>query len=106
MAIVLPDGIYGNDNLSYIRQFLLNSGRLLAVIDVPIETFMPNTSTKTSILIFQKMPTEKIPKDYPIFMSIAETCGHDRRGKWIKEDDISEVSKNFKDWMKKNKIKF
>ena len=106
MAIVLPDGIYGNDNLSYIRQFLLNNGRLLAVIDVPIETFMPNTSTKTSILIFQKMPTEEIPKDYPIFMSIAKTCGHDRRGKRIKEDDISEVSKNFKDWMKENKIKF
>jgi len=35
---------------------------------------MPNTSTKTSILILQKLPKEKIPTDYKVFMAIAETC--------------------------------
>src|SRR5699024_9033466 len=54
MAIVLPDGVFGNDTFSYLRNWLLDKGRIIGVIDVPIETFMPNTSTKTSILIFEK----------------------------------------------------
>lgn len=106
MAIVLPDGIYGNDNLSYIRKFLIENGRLLAVIDIPIETFMPNTSTKTSIMIFQKLNKIKVPKQYPIYMAIAESCGHDRRGKYNGEDDISKIANDFKEWQRKNKILF
>jgi type I restriction enzyme M protein len=106
MAIVLPDGIYGNDNLSYVRKFLIENGRLLAVIDVPIETFMPNASTKTSILIFQKLSKTKIPKEYPIYMAVAESCGHDRRGKDNGEDDISKIADDFKKWQKENKFLF
>ena len=106
MAIVLPDGIYGNDNLSYIRKYLLEKGRLLAVIDVPIETFMPNTSTKTSIMIFQKLSQNKVPKNYPIYMAIAQSCGHDRRGKDNGKDDISKIAEDFKIWQKENKTSF
>ena len=54
MAIVLPDGIYGNESLAYIRNWLIDKVRILAIIDIPIETFLPNTGTKTSILIIQK----------------------------------------------------
>ena len=60
MAIVLPDGIFGNESLGYIRNWLLKQGRIVAVIDVPLETFMPNTSTKTTIMIFQKLSEAKI----------------------------------------------
>ncbi|QED24589.1 HsdM family class I SAM-dependent methyltransferase [Spiroplasma citri] len=80
MAIVLPDGIFGNDTFAFIRNWIKNQGRILGIIDLPIETFQPNTSTKTSVLIFQKLSKEKIPENYEIFMAIAETCGHDRRG--------------------------
>ncbi len=106
MAIVLPDGVYGNDSLAYIRQWLLEQGRFVAVIDVPIETFMPNTSTKTSIMIFQKLNKNKIPKDYPIYMAMAQSCGHDRRGKDTGEDDISKIADDFKKWQKENKFSF
>lgn len=106
MAIVLPDGIYGNESLGYIRNWLLKQGRIVAVIDVPLETFMPNTSTKTTIMIFQKMSEAKIKKDYPVFMAVAETCGHDRRGKETKDDDILKVADSFKEWSKKNDFKF
>lgn len=104
MAIVLPDGIYGNNLLGYIRKFLLKKGRVLAIIDVPIETFMPNTATKTSILVFQKLMEKDIPNDYPIFMAIAETCGHDRRGNVIDEDDVAKISASFREWSKHNNI--
>ncbi|GAB6056850.1 N-6 DNA methylase [Methanobacterium movens] len=104
MAIVLPDGIYGNDKFGYIREYLINNGRILAVIDVPVETFQPNTSTKTSILIYQKL--KNVPENYPIFMAVAETCGHDRRGKYIDSDDISEVSQQYHKWRAENNVTF
>lgn len=106
MAIVLPDGIYGNESLGYIRNWILGKARIVAVIDVPLETFLPNTGTKTSIMILQRLSKNKIPKDYPIFMAVAEYCGHDRRGKEIDEDDVTNVANEFKNWEKKNKFTF
>lgn len=107
MAIVLPDGIFGNESLGYIRQWLLQRGRIIAIIDIPLETFMPNTSTKTSVLVFQKLRTEDIPEDYPVFMCTAESCGHDRRGKELENnDDISLISAEFKNWKVQNSIQW
>ncbi|MDR1983902.1 MAG: N-6 DNA methylase [Prevotellaceae bacterium] len=106
MAIVLPDGIFGNNQLGYIRRFIMKQARLVAVIDIPLETFMPNTGTKTSILIVQKLKSEKIPADYPVFMCVAETCGHDRRGNIKEEDDISQIATEFKKWKKQNNFSF
>lgn len=104
MAVVLPDGIYGNNQLGYIRKLLMKQARIAAIIDVPIETFQPNTGTKTSIMIIQK--TSKAPKDYPVFMCIAETCGHDRRGNLKEDDDISKIPDEFRKWAKGNKFSF
>ncbi|MBA2861035.1 N-6 DNA methylase [Methanococcus maripaludis] len=106
MAIVLPDGIYGNESLGYIRNWIVNKARIVAIIDVPLETFLPNTGTKTSILVLQKIPPEKIPEDYPIFMAVTEYCGHDRRGKEIEEDDITNVAKEFRKWAKEHEFTF
>lgn len=104
MAIVLPDGVFGNEGFGYVRQWLEKHGRILAVIDLPVETFEPNTATKTSVLIFQKLKPKDIPEDYEIFMAIAETCGHDRRGNAIKDDDISKISKEYRNWVSKQNI--
>lgn len=106
MAIVLPDGVFGNNQLGYIRRFIMQRFRLVAVIDIPLETFMPNTGTKTSILIVQKLKVEDFPTDYPVFMCVAETCGHDRRGNIKEEDDIAEISKAFKQWSADNNFSF
>ena len=100
MAIVLPDGIYGNNQLGYVRRFIMKQARIVAVIDVPKETFQLNTGTKTSILILQK--TNQIPNDYPVFMCVAETCGHDRRGNLKENDDIDKkFPMNLKNGQKK-----
>lgn len=106
MAIVLPDGIFGNNKLGYIRRFIMKQARLVAVIDIPLETFMPNTGTKTSILILQKQQPEQIPEDYPVFMCVSETCGHDRRGNIKEEDDISQISAEFRKWANENNFSF
>lgn len=102
MAIVLPDGIFGNESDSYVRNWILKNAKIIAVIDIPLETFLPNTGTKTSILILQKLPKSKILDNYPIFLASAEYCGHDRRGKEIEQDDIKEVANEFHKWKKEN----
>ena len=102
MSIVLPDGVFGNESLAYLRNWLLKKSRIIAIIDVPIETFMPNTSTKTTILFLKKEKNKEKNEDYPIFMAVAETCGHDRRGKETSEDQISAISNEFKIWQKDN----
>lgn len=99
LAIVLPDGILGNDSLIYLREWILEKAQILAVIDVPIETFMPYTSTKTSILLLRKLKKDEVVNDYKIFMCICETCGHSRRGQEMESDDISLVSEQYKKWL-------
>jgi type I restriction enzyme M protein len=100
MAIVLPDGIYGNDKLGYIREFLKRSTKILAIIDVPSETFQPNTSTKTTILVAEKIKENAKIDDYFVFMAICETCGHDRRGNLTTEDDVAIVSTKYSEFVK------
>lgn len=104
MGIVLPEGIFGNNLLGYIRQYLLEHGRILGIVDLPIETFMPNTSTKCSVLFFQKLPQDAIPKNYSIFMALANSCGHDRRGKETTEDDIELIPNEFVNWAAKSAV--
>lgn len=83
MAIVLPDGILGNNGLEYVRQYILNNADIVAIIDCPVESFLPSTDTKTSLLILKKKKREGLPQTFDTFMEIAKTCGHDRRGKEI-----------------------
>lgn len=109
MALVLPDGIFGNDGLGYLRQYMLNYARVVAVIDLPKETFMPHTSTKTSVIVLQKYKNEiDKSKEYPVFMAVCEKCGHDRRGNIITDqiDDISLVADAFKKWSIENDFNF
>ena len=99
MGIVLPDGVFGNETFGYIRNWLSKHGRIIAIVDIPVETFQPHTATKTSVLFFQKLPQNKIPKNYEVFMAIADTCGHDRRGNEIGSDDIQLVAAKYHEWI-------
>lgn len=83
MAIVLPDGILGNDGLEYVRQFIIENADIVAIIDCPVESFLPSTDTKTSLMILKKKKNKGMPQTFDAFMSIPKTCGHDRRGKEI-----------------------
>lgn len=83
MGIVLPDGILGNPDNQPIRQWILDNARVLASIDLPVETFLPQVGVQASLLFFQKKSKQEInagvDDDYPIFMAVAEHVGHDRR---------------------------
>jgi len=100
MAIVLPDGILTNQTLGYVRQWIMDHARILAVISLPRETFVPyGAGTKASVLFIQKLPEEELEElrenDYPIFMADAEKIGYDVRGRTIfKRDDEGNVIKD------------
>lgn len=87
LAMVLPSGILGNEQQEYIRQYLLDKGDLFAIVELPFETFSPNVTINTSVLFIQK----GISKSKNIFVSINEYCGHDKKGRPIKKDDIPGV---------------
>lgn len=82
MAIVLPDGLFGNPSDSYIWRYILNEAKVLAIVSLPPETFLPSTHTKTSVLFLEKKESNN-EEDYPIFMAIAEKVRHDKNGKII-----------------------
>lgn len=96
MAIILPDGLFGNPTDGYIREWIKDKAEILAVIDCPHNTFMPHTHTKTSVLILQKWAKTK-QKNYPIMMSVVEKCGHDTRGNelYIKEGNEEILDEEF-----------
>ena len=62
MAIVLPQGILNNTNAEYIRRFIMEEARILAVVGLHENTFKPHTGTKTSVLFLQKYTDEEKEK--------------------------------------------
>jgi len=59
MAIVLPQGLLNNTNAEYIRRFVIDEARILAVVGLHGNTFKPHTGTKTSVLFLHKYTDEE-----------------------------------------------
>jgi len=81
MAIVLPEGVFGNPTDRYIFEYIFENAKILGIVNCPPETFQPSTHTKTSVLFLEKIANNK--NDYNFFMAIAEKAGHDKNGKVI-----------------------
>lgn len=90
MAMVLPNGILGNEQEEYLRDYINKRGNLFAIIDLPFETFSPNVTIKTSVLFVQKGKSVKPNKE--LFISINKDCGHDKKGRPTDKDDIPNVA--------------
>ena len=107
MANVLPDGILGNPNTESVRLWILRHFKLLASIDLPVETFLPQVGVQASLLFLQKKTDDEMltpieDEDYDVFMAIVEKVGKDRRGVPIyeKDDDGAEILyEHIKKWL-------
>ena len=95
LAIVLPDSILGNPGLGYLRQWLKERTRIIASVDLHVDTFQPRNGTQTSVLILQKKTKKELDdeqkagamKPYNVFMTMVEKVGHDKRGNTIFQRD-------------------
>ena len=111
-AIVLPDGILGSPGLGYVREWILRNTHILASIDLHPDTFQPDVSIQTSVLILQRKPDDLIAvetaagkiNDYPVFMALANHVGHDKRGNktYVRDrkgnEVIEETEELVKEW--------
>lgn len=96
MGIVLPDSILGSPGLGYIREWLIQNHRIIASIDLHVDTFQPRNGTQTSVLFLQKKTVEQKAReattgqmaDYNIFMAMVERVGHDKRGNPLFKRDV------------------
>ena len=82
MGIVLPEGVLGNRGMGYVLDYLRSEGRVLGIVDCIRRLFQPHTDTKTNVVFFQKHdPKAAADSNVQVFLSVAKTCGHDKRGK-------------------------
>lgn len=126
MGIVLPDGDLTNSTLAWVRDYVKNRARILAVVSLPKETFIPHgAGVKASVLFLQKLPSKELgvlkKNDYSIFFGIIEKIGYEgdkegkptyKRdengelvmgddGKSVLDEDVSEVVEEWKKFEKK-----
>ncbi|MEE0464092.1 N-6 DNA methylase [Blautia hydrogenotrophica] len=85
MAVVLPQGRFNNSSDKYIRNFIAERCRILAVVGLHGNVFKPHTGTKTSVLFVQKWDDKLCPKkdDYPIFFATMQKPSKDNSGEKI-----------------------
>lgn len=120
MGIVLPEGVFNNPSLRYVREFVEDRAFIKAVVSLPQETFVSSgASVKASLLFLHKFSEEEMRRfnkicemaktemnaartplesrqilrerfDYNIFMYEAEKVGITATG----EDDQNELYPN------------
>jgi type I restriction enzyme M protein len=82
MAIVLPNGNFENPSLEYVRFYIKKMTKILAVINLPQETFIPyGTGVKTSLLFLEKRDAQnaatRLPNEsYPVFFGRITKLGY------------------------------
>ena len=124
MAIVLPNGNFENPSLEYLRYYIKLKAKILAIVNLPQETFIPfGTGVKTSLLFLEKDTPNKI-REYPIFFGRVTKLGYqgnkngtplyqkDKYGQIIKDnfgqptldEDFSVIVDAFKEFQKGIKI--
>ncbi len=121
LAIVMPYQLVSGPEAAYLRYWILKECSLIAVIDLPGETFQPHTGTKTSLVVLKRrkkvLSNLKSNNDKSVFMSTPRWIGHDRRGNPVFErtpdgkisnkilTDFPDVEEDFNNFKDNKKIK-
>lgn len=124
MAIVLPNGNFENPSLEYLRYYIKLKAKILAIVNLPQETFIPfGTGVKTSLLFLEKDSPNKV-RQYPIFFGRVTKLGYqgnkngtpqyqkDKYGQLVKDsfgqpildEDFSLIVNAYKEFQKGIKI--
>lgn len=81
LAIVLPHNKFAAIAFAPVRQWILKNARVLAVVGLGRNTFLPHTHQKASVLFLRKNLAEEDPaRDYPIFFAVSERDGKNSKG--------------------------
>lgn len=124
MGIVLPNGNFENPSLEYLRFYIKQKAKILAIVNLPQETFIPyGTGVKTSLLFIEKDSKNK-SENYPIFFGRVTKLGYqgnkngtplyikdkygqvvkDRSGNPILDEDFSLIISKYSEFLKVGKV--
>lgn len=122
LGIVLPEGIFNNPSLAYVREFTENRAYLRAVVSLPQETFISSgASVKCSLLFLQKFTEDeqqnfdetfaniqaKVEAKHSSDVSVAKLrfeTAIETAKKTKNIDNLKALQKEFKDYLKKMEI--
>lgn len=100
MGIVLPEGVYNNPSLDYVRKFVENKAFINAIISLPQETFVSTKAfVKTSLLFLQKFTDEEQREWHSILVNHKgmivnqQLKERDRLETFIKDRNINKTKK-------------
>ncbi|MBI5242593.1 MAG: N-6 DNA methylase [Elusimicrobia bacterium] len=92
LAIVVPQGILANSGSSYLRHWLLENARVLAVVGLHPFAFLPYTGVKTSLLFVEKPSTPRVPPaKYRVLFAVSQAPGKDSSGRAAGPSDHEEI---------------
>ena len=98
LGMVVPESLITSRSYSYVVEFMRSRGEFEAVLGMPEDFFKTSgkggTHTKACLILFIKKSGKRSPAK-KIFMAEAKWCGHDSRGRNIKQDDLPTILNNF-----------
>lgn len=124
MAIVLPNGNFENPSLDYLRYYIKQKAKVIAIVNLPQETFIPyGTGVKTSLLFLEK-ESKNEEKQYPIFFGRVTKLGYqgnkngtalyqkdkygqtikDKNGQPIIDEDFTTIIEDYKVFQEGKKV--
>ena len=126
MAIVLPNGDFENSSLAYLRYYILSRAEVLAVVNLPSDTFVPfGTGVKASVLFLRKAPARRTTgHGGTVFFGKVSKLGYqsnkngstvyqkdkagrallDETGAPLVDEDISDLVRNYIDFLDTKQI--
>ncbi|MBI3652190.1 MAG: N-6 DNA methylase [Acidobacteria bacterium] len=97
LGVVLPNGHFENSSLGYVRDFIKQKAKVLAVIRLPQEAFIPfGTGVKTSLLFLEKTTTAPTAS-HQVFFGRVEKLGYqgNKNGTPVfRKDEFGKVMKD------------
>jgi len=118
IGIVLPTNKFGAPAWEYVREWLIKKLKIVAIMGLARNTFLPHTHQKAGILlgIKREQPVKKPPSEDILFL-ISEEAGKDSKGQiisrpgtkpwdsaWVRADhDLEDLVENFSKFVKKSK---
>ncbi|MGH7962341.1 MAG: HsdM family class I SAM-dependent methyltransferase [Candidatus Binatia bacterium] len=119
IAIVLPHNKLGSTHWSYVREWLVRHLRVVAVLGLGRNTFLPHTHQKASVLFgIKRERAVRRPDNEEVLFLVSERDGKDSKGQtvsragvtlddpqWIRADhDLADVVTLFRDFMSTSDI--
>lgn len=72
LGIVLPESVFNNPSLAYVREFCENRAFIRAVVSLPQDTFISSGASVKASLLFMQRFTRKEQDDFDANMAAAE----------------------------------